>query len=141
LVTNKWAYEMTDQELVDEFMDACARAGASNSGLVIDFSAGSDRAEAHYFKGVLLARLAGMKPPLKPGCKMVPLSNLTRGAVSVNYDRDSFARLGINPGEICKVRRILYVEGKWQLCFEGREKYRFKIEDFEPRPDEITKVA
>ncbi len=140
-MANKWAYDMTDQELVDEFMNATARAGASNSGLVIDFSAGSDRAEAHYFKGVVLARLAGVKPPLKPGCKMAPLSSLTRGAVSVNYDRDSFAHLGINPGEVCKVRRILYVEGKWQLSFEGRDKYRFKVEDFELNPEETSKVA
>jgi hypothetical protein len=132
---------MKDQELVDEFMNACARAGASNSGLVIDFAAGSDRAEAHYLKGVVLARIAGVKPPLRPGRKMIPLSSLPKGVVSVNYDRDSFAHLGINPGEVCKIRRILYVEGKWQLCFEGREKYRFKLEDFELISGESSKVA
>lgn len=57
------AYEMTNEELLREFGQACAEAGLSNSGLVIDVMGPVHVGEARYLKGVVLARLDGQKPP------------------------------------------------------------------------------
>jgi len=139
---DKWAYEMSDQELVEAFMNACARAGASNSGLVIDFSAPSDRAEAHYLKGVVLARLAGVKPLLRRGARVQVNQAHSGGVRSTNYDRESYSYHKIEPGSMHEITRVHYMDGKWELSFKGPElSYRFKAEDFELVPDEASKVA
>src|SRR3569832_2801825 len=110
----KWAYEMSDQELLDEFMNACARAGTSNSGLVIDFSAGSDRAEAHYLRGVVLSRIDGEKPPFARGDKVILNQPPAQSVNKVNYSPRF-----LKEGEVHEVSRIYY-EGKrtWALSFK-----------------------
>lgn len=45
-------------KLMKDFMNACGRAGLSNSGLVIDPAADIDRRVAHEYKDELLRRLA-----------------------------------------------------------------------------------
>ena len=68
---SKWAYEMDPAELVENMAKACANAGRSNSGYVIDIK-GSDYARmASYFKGVVLARLTNKKPPFSRNQKVI----------------------------------------------------------------------
>ena len=62
---SKWAYDYTNEELVKAFMSACAHAGAASSGLVIDVTGPYQVEEAHYLKGVLLARLDQQAPPFR----------------------------------------------------------------------------
>jgi len=69
-MAEKTAYEASNSELVDRFMEACARAGVSNSGLCIDMLAGADVVQMNYLKGAILARLDGQKPPFAPGTKV-----------------------------------------------------------------------
>ena len=61
------AYEMTNEELLRAFGQACAEAGVSNSGLVIDVMGPVHASEARYLKGAVLARLDGQKPPFSRG--------------------------------------------------------------------------
>jgi hypothetical protein len=75
---NDFAYNWPPAKLLDTFMQASARAGVSGSGLVIDLSSGTHSADATYLKGVLLARLEGAVPELKPGDKVRATSSLLR---------------------------------------------------------------
>src|SRR3989344_5612986 len=50
-------YSWDTATLLSEFMDACGRAGFSNCGLVISPTADNDLADAHYLRGVVLARI------------------------------------------------------------------------------------
>ncbi len=63
----KTAYEMTNEELLREFGQACAEARLSNSGFVVDVMGPVHASEARYLKGVVLARLDGQKPPFSRG--------------------------------------------------------------------------
>lgn len=47
----------SDERLVKEFMNQCAKAGVSNSNLVIDPFAASDLKLAHDYKDEVLRRL------------------------------------------------------------------------------------
>ena len=94
----QWAYEMDNRTLLKEFWMACARAGVSGSGLVIDVAGPSNAEEARYLKGVLLARLEGKKPPFKRGDVVNPVGG----------------------GQPRTIERIHYNGGdQWSLEFEG----------------------
>lgn len=140
-------YEWDTGKLLNEFMNACAQAGTSNSGLVISFSAGSDLDRAHYLRGVVRARIDGKTPPVKPGDKVRPKDGLTKPSPSNGWDRSS------NPRKLPKsltIKQIFYM-ASWEVVFAensdatadtdgeyyqdgGREWHvplRFKIDDFE----------
>lgn len=135
---HKWAYDYTDKELVQEFTQATARAGTSNSGLVIDFMAGSHRAEAYYLQGVLLARLAGVKPAfnrnetvklIQPNMAgHVPSEN----SVSSEYSDHRYTTTFNYPKEkeFVTIERIWYIKDKWYLQFKEINEARFDVEWF-----------
>src|SRR3989338_9343917 len=60
-------YSWDTATLLSKFMDACGRAGFSNCGLVISPTADNDLADAHYLRGVVLARIDQVKPPFVAG--------------------------------------------------------------------------
>ncbi len=131
----KLAYDYTHTELVDAFYRAVARAGVSSSGLAIDIMAGHDRAEAFYFRGVLLSRLEGQKRPFTRG-NHVKLDS--RGIVrSVNTSGEYYARGQAEPGKTYEVTRTFYEgSGKWSLCLrdpmdDEPYRYRYPAEFFE----------
>ena len=108
----KWAYEMSNRELVDAFASACARSGFSNSGLVIDDAGPSLAAEAGYLKGVLFARLEGKNPPFSRGDAV---RNKTGGDV---HAENKYSYL-LPSDSRQQIRRIHYKgSGKWLLEFK-----------------------
>lgn len=129
-MANKWAYDMDDKELVEAFMRACGKAATSNSGLVIDFSAGPQLAEAHYLKGAVLARFAGIKPPYKPGQELKPRPAFHDSVISKNYDLSTYAYLKIGFKDELKICQVHYVDGEWQLSFDSHPSYRFSADRF-----------
>ena len=108
-------YSWDTRRLLNEFMDACGRAGFSGSGLVISFSAESDLSYAHYLQGVILARVERVEPPLKPGDEVSPREAVT--APSGNgWKRSS------SPRKLLKqltVREVHYLgDNKWLVKFQ-----------------------
>ncbi|MDP3697222.1 MAG: hypothetical protein Q8R55_04310 [Candidatus Taylorbacteria bacterium] len=108
---SQWAYEMSDEELVKEFMRTCARAGTAGSGLVIDVTGPYVAAEAQYLKGVILSRLAGQTPPFKRG-----------ETIEVAVDRVcSYPGRDLKIGEQLEVERIYFEDQKWKIAIKGIE--------------------
>ena len=106
----EWAYEMGNKDLVSEFGRVCGRSGSSNNGCAIDCSGSMWAEEARYFKGVLLARLEGAKPPFKPGDKVKVGKNNTARST------DWRCEFSLPPNSSHKIHRIHYGgEGKWFL--------------------------
>lgn len=104
----KWAYEMTNEGLIQAFARACAEAGLSSSGLVIDLMGPAHASEARYLKSVLLARLEGQKPPFSRGDVVHSKSGASIRAVE-------YGTLSATPGPH-EILRIHYEgNGKWLL--------------------------
>jgi hypothetical protein len=126
---SQWAYDMSNGELIDAFAQACAKSGVSNSGLCIDPWGPLHATEAYYLKGVLLARMEGLKPPLKRGD--VVRSKSDQNVHSVDYLGPSLAHDSDQT-----IHRINYGgNGKWLLEFfdvprEERGIPQFNIDDF-----------
>lgn len=101
-------------------MNACARAGFSGSGAVIDPSARSDLSAAHYLKGVLMARLDGVKPPFNPGDELYPKNIITRPSDRNHWQRSRDGRPLSPPGLV--IKELHYV-GKdcWDIIFVGKD--------------------
>jgi hypothetical protein len=105
-------YSWSTGKLLDEFMNACAHAGVSGSGLVISFSGDSDHSKAHYLRSVLCARLDRFEPPIKPGDKVQ-----SRARKVTPLPRNGYTR---NPRELPKtltVEKVYYFGGNWRLEF------------------------
>ena len=107
------AYDWPNEKLVEYFMDACARAGISNSGLVIDFMAGSNFDEAHYIKGIILSRLDGKTPSFKRNDVVVIKANIR--TISAKQSRGP----DIGHNKNFTIWRVHYDNGRWFLEFEG----------------------
>lgn len=135
---DKLAYDCSNTELVDEFWRAVARAGVSNSGLVIDTMAGSDRAEDLYFRGVLLSRLEGKERPFIRGDRVQLLSSKSGYSCSVN--RYDYSRGSVEHGKVYEVSRTFYEnDGKWSLIFKGDEyERRYSAELFEIAKQQVN---
>lgn len=128
----KTRYDLSNDELVKELMNASARVGVSSSGLVIDCASYSHRTDMWYLQGIVLSRLSGLNPPISP-----------EGNQLVKAKKKSFAFRApeVVAGQTCKVNRVWYNEGKWKvtLCsltgqeFEGSEGQLalYLLEDFE----------
>jgi hypothetical protein len=113
---DKWAYAMSNVELLNEFCRYYAKAAVSNSGLVISCFGSYEADEANYFKGVLLARLDGVKPPFKRGDVVSPKTN--NDVHSVGWrDRQKLS------GDATQTISRIYYEGSgcWLLMFHGAE--------------------
>ena len=57
-------FTMESLLLVNRFMNVCAQAGVSRSGLCIDITANTKLRKAHLFKAAVLARIEGVTPSL-----------------------------------------------------------------------------
>lgn len=106
----KWAYDLDDEELLKRLVDAAARAGASNSGGIIDITAGSNLRHSQYLASVMRARLeqAGL-PPYRPGQQVVAIEGV-----------QDWRRPPVEKGETCTVECVWYEEGEWQLELKGK---------------------
>ena len=105
------AYDAPDEELMDRLIRAAATAGTATSGLCFDPAAGLHIAQMRYLKGVVLARLAGKKPPFQPDARVV----------TGDQDVHDSSRQGpyLLPKFEGTVRRVLYAGGDWFLELEG----------------------
>lgn len=108
---SKWAYEMTNDELVNAFFVAASQAGFSGSGLVIDPSAMAYADEAHYLSGVMLSRLENKQPPFIRG------DEVTAKPGAYIRKADWWAP-DIPGGQQRKIRRIYYRKHAWFLSFD-----------------------
>ena len=109
---SQWAYEMDNESLIREFARACAQSGTSNSGLVIDAMGSLYAEEVRYLKGVLLARLEGVKPPFKR-------NNIVQAKSAKEVHSTDWVR-SLPSDSHQKIRRIHYDgNGKWLLEFKG----------------------
>ncbi len=119
------AYDLTNEELVEKLKSACARAGCSNSGLVIDVMAGSDLEHARYLAGVVLSRLNGKQPPFKSGMtvRVKPGSQ----AKTERYNAQE-----INPDSNYTISKVHYSNNdKWLLHFREVENGNYYADNFE----------
>ncbi len=122
-----WAYEMSNDKLVDELARACGKSGVSGSGYVIDVMASVHAEEARYFIGVVKSRLDDQKPPFRLGDKVYCVCRSSR------YWRDDGNNF-VDPGVEVEVQRVWWTDGKWWLQFkEHRDSglRRFPAADFE----------
>ena len=107
------AYDWPNEKLINGYAETCMRAGVSNSGLVIDFMAGSNHEEARYLRGVILSRLDGKTQSFKRNDVVVIKADI-RTVSSKQYWGPT---LGHNNN--FTIRRVHYDNGKWFLEFEG----------------------
>lgn len=105
------SYEISDEDLIRRFSEACARVGVSNSGLCISPGAGDDAVHARYLHGVVLARLAGKKPPYEPSQRVVVTLNGLSGY--------SYRSPNLVAGSQYTIERVWYVEKSWYLELKG----------------------
>lgn len=116
--TEPTSYEISDADLINKFMHAAARAGASNSGLVIDIMASVYLEDLHYLKGCMLARLAGIKPEIQPGTTVsIPADKTVPG---INLQGWSFHVSPLAEGSYTVVR-VWYFKEKWYLELFGQK--------------------
>ena len=109
-------YEWSTEGLLDSFMNVCPRAGVSGSGLVISISAGDDLGYAHYLRGVVKARIEGVKPPFSPGAQVHPLGQMVAPSVRNGLRRSHNAR---ELPKVLTVRRVNYLGSNvWTLIFQ-----------------------
>ncbi len=125
-------YEYDDTKLVNAFMLAATKAGASNSGLVIDIMAGSNLEDLHYLKGCMLARLAGVKPEFTPG-QLVHVSE-DKKVQGKKLDGYGYDITPLSTGTYT-VRKVWYMDLKFFVELQGirsRENQTalFPAEDF-----------
>ena len=121
------AYNLDNEGLLKIFMNACARAGVSRSGLVIDPPAGYELAEAHYLKGVVLARMEGKRPPFKAGDEIISESGV----------REGYSTLAIPPKQKLRVRCVYYKgSNNWSVEFPGLSGGSYPAEKFVLAPPE-----
>jgi len=131
---SKWAYEMSDKELIDDFGKACAESGVSNSGICIDPMGPYHAERARYLGGVLLARTERLKPPFNRG----DVVKIKSGRDVHPQDYWSGSSLAHDKDQT--IRRIHYCgDDKWLLEFEDiprgeRGIPRFNADDFILKP-------
>jgi len=149
-------YAWNTEKLLSEFMNACARTGISNSGLVISFSAETDHSRAHYLRGVVLSRIEGVRPPVQPGDQVQPKSEAITPSQSNGWKRSIHHKRALP--DVLTVKTVHYFgNDRWELVFReendatadteseydqdgGRSWYvplRFKAEDFTQVKDEV----
>ena len=124
------AYELDNEALLKEFMNACGRAGTSNSGLCYDLAASEHLKYAHYLKGVVLAKIEGEDPPFKPGDIVICVK---RDGAYPAFGYSSFPL----PGTILcqrqpkKIIRVYYKGGKkWEVELAPNHERLYRAEDF-----------
>ena len=112
-MAEKTSHEVSNVELIERFMKACARAGISNSGLCIDPSAGAQIVQMNYLRGVILARLDGQKPPFKHDMKV----GVKKGAVLPVRPKCYYAP-NLEGKQTYTIDRVWYDSGTWYLTFK-----------------------
>lgn len=116
----KWAYDLSNSELLGKLVNVAARAGISGSGLVIDCGSQSYFSDLRYLKGVVLARLEGKKPPFKTGDRVFPVEGKTvTGKCLSTYGRDWWPKDYVF-NDSAEVVGIIYLgNDEWEICLKG----------------------
>jgi len=106
--------------LLGKLTAACAKAGLSNSNLVIDFGAGRDAEEVDYLQSAMLARTDQVSPPFQPGYRVKAKKKMVAPDRSNGYRRSS------HPRELkgtLTIEKVFYRGDKgWALRFVERTK-------------------
>jgi hypothetical protein len=114
----KTAYEISDVELTNKLIQTAAKAGTATSGLIIDIMGSVHVTNLHYYKGCILARLAGLKPEIQPGIVVsIPAGKTVMGS---GLDGFSFGIPVLPTGDYA-VERVWYFKDKWHLELRGHE--------------------
>lgn len=109
-------YSWDTIRLLNEFMNACAKAGISHSGLVIDLSVGTELSRAHNLRGVVHARIDGVTPPVQPGDKVKPNKKTIAPSSSNGWERSRNERA---LPKILTVKTVHYVGNDcWEFMFQ-----------------------
>lgn len=129
-----YAYDMTNEQLLNTFAKAAAEAGIAGSGLCIDVMTGSKFAEFNYLKGAVLSRLEGLKPPFTRKDEIVVKHRITASPRHPNYSPVLKSDMS-DMDKVLVVFRAYYVDEKWFLSFcdfVGEESpLLYPAEDFE----------
>ena len=111
---------MDTGKLLSVFMNACARAGVSSSGLVIDLSGSDDLGNAHYLRGVIHARIDRATPPFHPRDRVKAKTPTVTPSPSNNWERDRRPR---DIKEVLTVAKVFYLGNRgWDVSFRGSAK-------------------
>jgi len=117
MLKRKSAYEISNRRLVDRLAQAAGESGAANSGLSINCTGSFKAEEARYLMGVVLARLRGLEPPVKPGDTMRQKQDRPHPPLS--------SHAPIEVGAVLTVKRVHYAgksvvdeEHEWLLEFK-----------------------
>jgi hypothetical protein len=123
-------YELSPIDLVGKLIDVAAWAGTSNSGLVIDPMASFDLENVIFWKGVVVARLQGLKPPfayhqnvaLKIKQRKIDSYDLHgHYAKMIELNRDSYEVRDI---------RYFYNSNRWLIKLRGEAELYFDPDHF-----------
>ncbi len=108
------AYEQDNIQLLDRLINASAKAGVSQSGLIFSPMTNIDVLNLAYLKGVVLARLEGVKPPFSPQTKVeVPEGQTARGVCEQEV---------LEPLTRLTVERVFYLGGgNWGFQFREKQ--------------------
>ena len=112
-------YSWDDEKLLKEFMNACARAGSASSGIAIDVTTGDCISTAHHLKGVLKARLEGLKPPFNPGDTVQLNKENIRPSFENGWRRSRNER--VIPGKIIILKVHYLGNNEWRITFIGKD--------------------
>lgn len=129
-----YAYDMTNEQLLNAFAKAAAEAGIAGSGLCIDVMTGSKFAEFNYLKGAVLSRLERLKPPFTRGDEVVV--NVVKPRITAQPRHPNYSPvLKSDTDKILVVFRAYYMDEEWFLSFRdfvGEESpLLYPVEDFE----------
>lgn len=123
------AYDYTNEKLVDAVCQQAAKAGVSNSRLVLDIMARSHLIELHYLKVVLLSRLDGHQPPALRG-DVVVVTGVKDSGRPIVYSLNG--QSAVSKGKKLEITRTWYLgNGRWAFSFDIPTEYKFAAENFE----------
>lgn len=122
---NTWAYDDTNEKLVEALWKATARAAISNSGLIMELVSTGDAARATYLHGVILSRLNGKRPPFVPGDKVRMNPKATYYCGSAN--RNEYHSIGEAKADTKYVVEDVFYEKVHRGALQGGNHYRWTI--------------
>ena len=132
---NKYAYDMSNTELLNAMTQAAANAGTSNSGIIYDPMAPTHVVQLIYLRGVVLSRLEGQLPPFRRGDEVVLKDD--RPVYTKSCDGRSVGGKFLEEEGPFTVSRAWYVDDEtWRLSFRkhGEHCYdgiRFQLAEVE----------
>lgn len=129
---SKYAFDMSNEELLDDLVYAAAKAGSANSGGVFDVAGPMYVEEFKYLRGVVLSRLEGQTPPFRRGDTLTLKAKVQGRRVYAKDCKDHSTSKYLVEGESLTVYRMWYFgSGNWKVTF-GRGTDCYDCDYFNP---------